>query len=411
MIPIHAASASVSGDGRFVAFASYAQLAPVDTNAQRDIYVLDRLDGRVTFESLTPAGQLADGDSAHPRLDADGRLLVFEMKLGQPLQSEIVLRDRVAGTTKVISVGLRGGRADGVSKAPEISRDGRVVAFDSTATNLVSVADANGGGEDVYLFERDTGSITRLSVDDKGAPPASGVSLSPSVSDDGKVVAFASTADLDRAAAGRARDPAARKRFNVYVRDRTRNVTQRVSVAPEGRLADGGSWAPVISGNGRYVAFVSAATNIIDGDRNRSSDILLADLHTASIELVSRRASGGSANGSSANPALSGDGRYIAFQSEGSDLLCSRRCESPGEDINLLWDVFLLDRQSGTIARVSGDGTTGWMEPSAGPSLDATGAVVVFSSRHPVDPADTNNDFDLFVSASPLTRQPSSRGP
>jgi Tol biopolymer transport system component len=410
--PLDAPSASISADGRFVAFASYARLAPADTNACRDIYVLDRLDGRVTLESLTPAGQVSDGDSAHPRLDADGRLLVFETMFGDPPQMEVILRDRIAGTTRVISRPVRGDRADGGSYRPEISRDGRVVVFESTATSLVTVADANGGGEDVYLVELASGATSRLSVNDKGVQSASGISKHASVSDDGNLVAFASNAGLDRATAGtRGQGGAARKPFDVYVRDRRRNMTQRVSVRPRGRVADGGSWAPAISGNGRYVAFVSEATNMIDGDRNRSTDVFLSDLQTASIELVSRRAGGGPANGSSASPALSSDGRYVAFQSEASDLLCTRRCQPGSDDINLLWDVFLLDRRTASMARVSGDGAIGWMEPSAGPSLDSTGTVVIFSSRHPVDATDTNNDFDLFVWSSPLRLPLSSPGP
>ena len=87
---------------------------------------------------------------------------------------------------------------------------------------------------------------------------------------------------------------------------------------------------------------------------------------------------------------MSSNGRFVAFQSEASDLVAV-------EDFNLLWDVFVLDRTTNAITRLSGDGEQAWMEPSSGPSIDATGSVVAFSSRHPTDASDKRNDFDLYV--------------
>jgi TolB protein len=156
------------------------------------------------------------------------------------------------------------------------------------------------------------------------------------------------------------------------------------------------SWGPVISANGRYVAFVSYAADLVSGDGNRSPDVFLADAHLDSIELVSRSASRRSGNGASRAPAISADGRIVAFQSLASDLICLK-CSTVLEDINLLSDVFVLDRATRRMTRVSGDAGGGWMEPSIGPALDASGTVVAYSSRHPSDAIDTQNDFDLFV--------------
>ena len=89
---------------------------------------------------------------------------------------------------------------------------------------------------------------------------------------------------------------------------------------------------------------------------------------------------------------MSSNGRFVAFQSEASDLVAV-------EDFNLLWDVFVLDRTTNAITRLSGDGEQAWMEPSSGPSIDATGSVVAFSSRHPTDASDKRNDFDLYVAS------------
>ena len=87
---------------------------------------------------------------------------------------------------------------------------------------------------------------------------------------------------------------------------------------------------------------------------------------------------------------MSSNGRFVVFQSEASDLVAE-------EDFNLLWDVFVYDRQNGTMVRVSGDPEGAWIEPSIGPSIDATGSMIAFSSRHPTGPTDTRNDFDLYV--------------
>jgi hypothetical protein len=169
-----------------------------------------------------------------------------------------------------------------------------------------------------------------------------------------------------------------RPRSQVYVRDNLLDTTIRVS---EG-------WEPAISGDGRYVAFVSGATNLVAGDRNRSPDVFLADLKAGSFELVSRSARGGSANGMSIAPALSADVRFVAFQSDASDLVCARRCGAADEDIN---------RRDHSMTRLSADAAGGWMEASVGPALDSAGDVIAFSSRHPIDAADVKNDFDLFI--------------
>jgi len=118
-----------------------------------------------------------------------------------------------------------------------------------------------------------------------------------------------------------------------------------------------------------------------------------------SIALVSRAAKGGTANGASGSPAISADGRFIAFQSDASDMICVRRCEPPLEDVNLLADVFRFDRATGHTDWISALPSGGWAEESEAPQLDASGEVVVFTSRHPIDEHDTRHDFDLFVRA------------
>jgi TolB protein len=402
---LDAASAAVSADGRYVAFTSYARLAPADTNDRRDIYVLDRADGRVTLESVTSAGVVSSADSDHPRLSGNGRMLVYETIVAPPgsvlVRSDVVLRDRREGTSRVISGAPSGEPANGWAYAPEINRDGTSVVFASTATNLDG-ADANGSGDDVFVFDVHRGSIRRISLDSSGGQSSSGISTAPAVSADGRYIAFTSTAGLtpstrEEANAGRRR----RVMSYVYIRDTRDNTTRLVSVASGPRLPDGPSWAPAISASGAAVAFVSDATNLAAADGNRSADVFVSNLQTGAIELVSRSLKGDAANGPSGSPALSADGRLVVFQSEASDLVCAQRCTAATEDINLLADVFLLDRDAGAMTRVSGDGSGGWMEPSGGPAFDAAGEVFAYSSRHPMNADDTQNDFDLFVCVAP----------
>jgi Tol biopolymer transport system component len=175
-----------------------------------------------------------------------------------------------------------------------------------------------------------------------------------------------------------------------------------VSRAARGGLPDGDCSLPSISADGRQVVYSSEATNIAAHDANRGADVFLFDLNTNATITVSRAADGFSSNGTSLNGVISGDGRYVAFQSDAGNLVCASRCSSIVEDLNLLWDVFIWDRTTGRTLRASEDELGGWMDWSAGPSIDYSGRVIAFSSRHPVDAEDRRQDLDLFVRTVPL---------
>jgi Tol biopolymer transport system component len=394
------ASVSVSADGRVVALTSYARLVPADTDSRADIYVLDRVSGRVTLESVAVDDRAIAGDCDHPRLSGDGRFLVFQAAVtnGEGLpDTDVVVRDRVRDTATRVSrdAGRGGPRWSG---DPEMSEDGRVVVFRSASTDLVPGRDENGSSQDVYAFDPVTRAVRRVSVDSRGAQHAEGAGYAPAISGNGRYVAFTSTADLEGSPGRReprAGSSATQRPPQVYVRDMELGITTRASSDARGKPLDGGSFAPSISRDGRFVAFASTA-KLAKGDRNRSADVFLRDLHTRTTVIVSRSANGGTANGQSGNPAISGDGRFVAFQSEASDLVCLR-CPPALLDVNLLSDVFLFDRTAGLMTWVSAVPAGGWPEESGAPQLDAAGSVVAFTSRHPIDQQDTRNDFDLFV--------------
>jgi Tol biopolymer transport system component len=407
---VSAASASISGDGRYVAFTSYARLTSADADLMADIYVLDRSTATVTLESAVADGRPLNSDCSHPRITADGRYVAFEaIPTNGPQRSEtgadrsemgvdrsgmaVVLRDRVENTARWISLGPGGVLPNGWSGQPDIAANGSTIVFVSAATDLVA-DDLNGSHADIYRLDLASNRIERISVNSRGVQQQ-GASQSPSVSGDGRYVAFASMAALGPSREGAEQTPNPQRYPTIYLRDtRTGRTTPIV-----GRSGppDDSSTMPVVSADGRFVAFASRATNLTPRDRNKSSDVFLYEIETGALTLVSRAAGGGPANGSSLTPAISADGRFVAFQSDASDMACARDCRPASEDINLLPDVFIFDRLSGQISPVSLGRHGPWMEESAAPAIDANGTVVAFTSRHPISPLDVLNDFDLFV--------------
>ena len=373
----------VTADGRYIAFTSYERLVPADTNDTRDIYVLDRATGAIAMESTASDGWIGK-DSNNPDLSDDGRFLVYETQVSgaaEPLN--VVLRDRQAPVARILSVGLEGASANGASRTPSISGDGRLVAFSSEATNLTIDADPDGRSANIYAFDVVSGTVQRISTPDVKSSDAFAASVNPVVDAIGRFVAFASSFD---------------RSSDVYVYDTILRTTKRVSVGRNGKRANGGSSSPSISADGRHIAFVSAASNLVTGDDNRMPDVFVSDWQSGSMELISRATKRSSGNDASYAPMISADGRFVAFESEASNLI-----ETGGgdrmDDINLLPDVFLFDRQTTSMTRISQDEMGPWMEASGGPALAATARVVAFSSRHPTGSADRRHDFDLFIVA------------
>jgi Tol biopolymer transport system component len=390
------APASLSADGRYVALESEAPLVPEDSNNALDIYVLDRLTHRVTLESEACDGGSADGSSSRPRMSGDGRWVVFESSARNLVRDpsdrsvDLFLRDRATQTTRRLIPSERSTGRDRFAFDAAISADGRVVAFASFALELMPDAPADSRGSGVFVVNTDTGAIERVDVTTSGVRPATGGSFAPSLSGDGQVVAFSSSADLQW---GGAMLP----RAQVWVRDVARGVTHLVSGTPTLRPANDASHAPSISADGRLVAFVSSASDLGPDDENHLSDIYVADLESGTITLVSRTSRGKAANGASFRPALSGDGRFVAFVTDASDLACAKRCTSDADDNNLLPDVYLADLHTGATQRLSGGADGVWWRPSGSPAIDARGRLIAFPAKEPISLRDLADDFDLFA--------------
>ncbi|MEW2326121.1 S8 family serine peptidase [Streptomyces griseoincarnatus] len=320
---------TLSADGRYVGYSSGATtLVPGDTNRETDAFVHDRTTGVTERVSVASDGTQADGLSSAPSLSADGRWAVFNSEAGNLVAgdtngtTDVFLRDRELGTTVRVSAAPDGAAGNGPSREQTISADGRWIAFQSTADNLVP-GDTDGAA-DVFLYDRQTGT-TRL-VDGPDGPHTA-----PKISGDGSVVVF----DSD---------------WRLYVHDLRTGKNERVDVAGDGTPADEWAYAPSLSADGTKVAFYSYAADLAPGDTNGMADVFVRDREAGTTVRVSDGPEGAGGDGASALPALSGDGRYVAFESTSANLV--------GDDTNRHSDVFVHDLVAGPEARFAPHGLT-----------------------------------------------------
>jgi Tol biopolymer transport system component len=388
--------ASISGDGRYVAFWSFASnLVPGDANGTSDVFVRDRVAGtieRVSVDSRErqatggDQGGVLDTNFGRPVITPDGRFVAFASSATNLVKGDrnntvdIFLRDQVAGTTERVTMAGRKTEANSESSVPAISPDARFIAFRSFADNLVP-GDTNFTA-DVFLLDRQARTVVRASVTSAGQQ-ADNASGSPAITPDGRFVVFESSALL---LPGETEDFAS----DVYLRDLQAGTTEGISTATTGFVRH--SVAPTISADGRFVAFQSWDGGLVPGDTNDRYDIFVFDRTTGSYERVSVDSVGGQADDDSLGPAMTPDGRFVAFTSLAGNLV-------PG-DGNFDADVFVHDRVTHTTVRASvrTDGTeTGFELGSANPSLSTDGQVVAFESEGALVPQDTGFPVDVFV--------------
>jgi len=390
-------STSISADGRFVVFTSYAtDLVPADTNQRADVFVRDRVTNTTLRVSLSNSGEQGNGSSFGRDISADGRYVVF-LSLATNLVfgdtngcGDLFVRDRLLGTTERVSVSSAGQQANDDCLGPaEISADGRYVAFWDLASNLVP-GDTN-GYKDVFARDRVLGTTERVNLSSSGNQTnrrEGGYNVSASISADGRYVAFSSQAtNLVPGVHGWAQ---------VYLRDRTACTTELVSMNMDGGTsASSGTSGARISADGRYVVFTSWASDLVPGDTNDWGDVFLRDREAGTTERLSVSSTGQQgtrpeSRGLRWQPGgISADGRYVVFESALAGLV-------PG-DPNDFTKVFLRDRVAGTTEPVavnmSGEGSRG-----SYPSISADGRCIAFESgASDLVPGDAEYGIDSFV--------------
>ncbi|MEO5341270.1 MAG: Ig-like domain-containing protein [Magnetococcus sp. MYC-9] len=419
-------SPTISADGRFVAFISYAtNLVAAEDDApasgSSNVFLRDTKTGQTAFlstsiSSYTPSstGNTLNSNPI-PAISADGQFVAFAQS--DALSGVgIALRDIKAEKTTAIAVDPSGAPGNNFSYYPAINADGRFVAFVSDASNLV--AEDTNGRTDVFLRDTRTGQTTRISVASNGAQAEGGsihlgsamslsansattyqINYAPAVSADGRYVAFNSRAT-------NLVDNDTNNSADIFLRDTKTGQTTRISVDSTGTEGDNDSFDCAISADGRFVVFSSLAANLVDNDTNGSSDIFLRDTKTGKTTRISVGSSGNQGNNISVKPQISADGRFVVFSSLASNLV--------DKDTNRSTDVFLRDIQTGQTMRLSvnaaniqGNSSSAGISADGPSAISADGRYVAFSSNASNLVGDTNGVADIFLRDTQAMQLPS----
>lgn len=333
-------------------------------------------------------GSVGDGKSEDPSISEDARYIVYE-STAQNLVSgkttsnrDVFLYDRITKTTTRVSLPPTG-EGNSSSYDAEISADGSVIVFTSSASNLVS--GDNGGYRDIFAYDRESGDITRVSVNSSGTA-GDGHSDNADVSGDGRYIVFQSEAS-------NLIDDDKNSQSDIFRHDRVTGTTILVNYNfLNEQLTGHSSIEPVISNDGRYVAFQSSAP-LTPCDDNGDQDIFLRDLINNTTTLESKTYYGCVANNNSYHPSISADGRYIGFSSRATDLLIE-------DDKNSEDDYFVRDRQLEITERISVAGTSTESDGRSvgyGGNISSNGQYIVFSSEATTLAKDNNGGHDVYA--------------
>ncbi|MBI5295146.1 MAG: S-layer homology domain-containing protein [Chloroflexi bacterium] len=318
--------------------------------------------------SVSSDGVEANADSGRSSISADGRYVAFESGATNLVDGDtndapdIFLHDRVTGETTRVSLAWDGQQANGGSNYAAVSGDGRYVAFISSATNLVQ-GDTN-GVDDVFVRDRQAGTTIRVSVSSLGEQGNNHSDRSPALSANGRFVAFLSEAS-------NLVDGDNNLMVDAFVHDLQGGSTERVSVSSDEVEAEGSVWDLSISADGNFAAFSSRSTNLVSGDNNNSWDVFVRDRAAGTTTRVTVNSNGEEADRGGGEPDISANGRYVVFSSAANNLM--------SEDNNGYPQVFRHDRQTGATTLVSSyedyGPLVGWGEV---PVVSADGRYVAF---------------------------------
>ena len=379
-----AVGASIHSFADIVAFSSTASnLVVGDTNAVSDVFQKNLGSGAITRMSVSSADVQGNGSSGSPAIGND--YTVFLSDANNLVEGDtnsvgdgFIRSSIISQTFRVTNTGFD---ADTESFSYSMSNTGRYVAFSSRASNLVE-GDTN-VESDVFRLDLFSFHMTRVS-EPNGGGQSNGFSSDPSITADGTYVAF--TSEASNLVSGDTNGTS-----DIFVRNAQSNSLGRVSVSTAGAQGNGNSFAPVISADGRYVAFVSSSTNLVVGDTNARDDIFVRDRQTSQTFRVSVNNVGQQGNGSSSTPAISDDGSFVAFGSLSTNLVTG--------DTNAVNDIFVRNVVAGTTERVS-VATAGTQAGSLSGhcSISGNGERVAFmSSATNLVAGDTNAEDDIFV--------------
>ena len=390
-------SGSLSANGRYVVFTSMASNLVAGVSGMH-VYRHDRTTGATVVVSVAKNGSPSAVGGFAPSISADGRYVAFASNGNDFVDGDtnglvdIFLRDMNSGTTAIVSADQTGApanlgaSANNVAGKREISDDGRYVAFASSATNLV--ATPNNSKQQIYVKDMATGVVTRASVDATGAA-GNDTSSAAALSGNGHVVAFVSLASNF--------SPLATSRVGqIFVRDLALGTTTLESLSTTGTVVAGkASVAPAISRDGLRVAFETTAQldsrdkdGLLGG--NTGWDVYLRDRAAATTVFASYTNTTASGTDSRA-PSISADGRWVAFHSMDDKFV--------GGDLNATFDVILFDRLTGSYSLASvNDAGQQANSASSGSSVSSDGLLAMFgSSASNLVPTPSSSGMQLYV--------------
>lgn len=393
--------AAPSDDGNVIAFRSNADnLIASDTNAWTDVFLRDIDAGTTIRVSVQPDGSETSAYSMAPNISDDGNTVAFESRATAGGVTLTAVFDAATGSVEHLLPREVSGNPASRNKGrllPSLSGNGQFVVFHSKSTfqdaypaSVRPPDDDANTTFDVFVFDIQTDPappLERVSRDSSG-DEGRGESASATLSDDGNVVAFHSYAD-DLVADD------LNESEDVFVRFRDTGVTLMVSITSSGTPGNGDSVRPFVSGNGDFVAFRSQASDLVAGDTNGHWDIFVRDLVAGTTERVSVSGDGTQADHNSFEPSLSDDGRFVVFRSMAANLVLG--------DTNARADIFVHDRDTGETARLSEPATGESDGNSFQPAISGDGAWIVFESDATnLVPGDSNGARDIFRVANPL---------
>jgi Tol biopolymer transport system component len=363
---------SISGTGRYVAFESEADNLGGDPSFT-NVFVKDMNTGRVRLVSRTRGGDPAQGDSFDPSISASGRYVAFESDAdnlpGNDLFDNILVKDMETGRLFLASRTTGGDPADGSSNDPSLSGNGRYVAFESDADNLNGAADPD--ETNTFVHDLDTRRTRLVSRNSAGEPTEDGPCNDAVANASGRFIAFECENVLNLPG-----QTEANGEDQVYVRDMERRRTRLISKTTGGEPADGDSEDAAISANGRFVAFESEGSSNLPGSNGTDDQVYVHDRRGGRTRLVSKTTEGEAADGDSEDPGISGNGRFVAFESDGSTNLPEASA----------WNqVYRHDRERGRTILISrsnaGEAADDFTElPVGGGVTSAIGSFVAFES-------------------------------
>ena len=380
-------------DARYIVFDSYADSLVVgDDNGLRDIFLFDATLDTLELVSGGLSGADANNESRTPSISDDGRFVTF-LSLATNLVAgdtngflDVFVYDRDLDSIERVSLTDLGGQiTDGHASSAHISGNGRYVTYSSEGTDVMSGGDLNIEDTDIFVFDRDLDTTERVTENTLGVQ-ADNSSDGPIITPDGRYVTFISVAS--NLATGDTNGE-----YDVFVRDRNTDITEAVSINDDGDFSAAGCDSSSISSDGRYVVFRCAnSSDWVEGLPGGIDGVFIYDRNTDNISLISVAKDGTAPDGNSYNPFISGDGRYVLFSSDATNLIPN--------DTNARTDYFIKDILTGLISRISesadgveSDGDT----TKARTKLTENGGYSIFiSGATNLVTGDTNDVYDIF---------------